>query len=138
MLKNWYPRAIEITTTKTSKELLIGFNMPPMEKYNERGDPIDHINVYKTRLQGFISVVKYRNFQTTIVSDMKRWCNKLKPRSIRSWPQLKLEFINGFIGNRTTAANVAQLHDVRQKEGEYVKSYSECSVRSSTTWQKAT
>ncbi|KAL2518185.1 Retrotrans gag domain-containing protein [Abeliophyllum distichum] len=86
-------------------ELSINFKMPPMEKYNRRRDPTDHINVYKTKLQDNSPVVKCRNFYTTLTSDAKRCYNKLKLGSIKSWPQLKQEFINTFIGNRTMIAD---------------------------------
>ncbi|KAL2541907.1 Uncharacterized protein Adt_02885 [Abeliophyllum distichum] len=41
----------------------------------------------------------------------------------QSWPQLKREFVNAFIGNWTMVADIVQLHDIWQKEGETVKSY---------------
>ncbi|KAL2453586.1 Retrotrans gag domain-containing protein [Abeliophyllum distichum] len=109
-----YMKAMEVPTN---------FRMPLMDKYNERGDPTDHINIYKTKLQGHFPVVKCRNFHTMLTSDTNRWYNKLKPESIRSWPQLKREFVNAFIGNRTMVADIVQLHDIRQKEGETIKSY---------------
>ncbi|KAL2474329.1 Retrotrans gag domain-containing protein [Abeliophyllum distichum] len=95
-----------------AKELSVRFKMPSMEKYNEGGDPKDHINVYKIRLQGNILAVKYWNFYTILVSSAKRWYNKLKLRSIKSWPQLKLEFINAFIGNWKMIVDIAQLYDI--------------------------
>ncbi|KAL2466041.1 Retrotrans gag domain-containing protein [Abeliophyllum distichum] len=98
-------------------ELSIGFKMPPIDKYNGRGDPTDHINVYKMKLQGYNHVIKCRNFDTTFVSDAKYWYNKLKLRSIRSWTQLKQQFINAFISNCTTVSDMAEL-------GESVKIYS--------------
>ncbi|KAL2497946.1 Uncharacterized protein Adt_23496 [Abeliophyllum distichum] len=57
--------------------------------------------------------VKCQNFHTTLISDAKRWYNKLKLGSIWSWPQLKREFVNAFIGNRTMIADIAQLNDIR-------------------------
>ncbi|KAL2517892.1 Uncharacterized protein Adt_14139 [Abeliophyllum distichum] len=97
---------------KNYRKLPIGFKMPHIEKYNGQGDPTNHINMYKTRFQGYISVVKCINFHITSVSDLKRWYNKLKFGSIRSLPHLKQEFINAFIGNRTTEVDVAQLCDI--------------------------
>ncbi|KAL2526757.1 Ribonuclease H [Abeliophyllum distichum] len=94
-----------------------------MDKYNGRGDPSDHINIYKMKLQGQSPVVKCRNFYTTFISDAKRLYNKLKPGSIWSWPQLKRKLFNAFIGNRTMIADITQLNDIRQKEEETVKSY---------------
>ncbi|KAL2466289.1 activating signal cointegrator 1 complex subunit 2-like protein [Abeliophyllum distichum] len=67
-----------------SMELPINFRMPPMEKYNRRGDPTNYINVYKMKLEGSSPVVKYRNFHTTLTSDVNRWYNKLKLESIRN------------------------------------------------------
>ncbi|KAL2470719.1 Retrotrans gag domain-containing protein [Abeliophyllum distichum] len=104
-------------------ELSVKFRMPHMEKYNGREDPTDHIIMYKTKLQGNSSAVKCRNFHTTLTSDAKRWYNKLKLESIKSWPQLKWEFINAFISNQTMVADIAQLYDIWQKEGESMKSY---------------
>ncbi|KAL2465902.1 Retrotrans gag domain-containing protein [Abeliophyllum distichum] len=87
-----------------------------MDKYNGRGDPSDHINIYKMKLQGQSPVVKCQNFYTTLVSDVKMWYNKLKPGSIQSWTQLKREFVNAFIGNLTMIADIVQLNDIRQNE----------------------
>ncbi|KAL2541449.1 Retrotrans gag domain-containing protein [Abeliophyllum distichum] len=63
-------------------ELPTNFRMPIMDKYNGKGDPSDHINIYKTKLQGQSPAVKCWNFHTTLISDAKRWYNKLKPGSI--------------------------------------------------------
>ncbi|KAL2474257.1 Uncharacterized protein Adt_34993 [Abeliophyllum distichum] len=97
-----------------------------MEKYDRRGDLTDHINMYKTRFQGYIPVVKCRNFHTTLVSNPKRWYNKLEQESIRSWPQMKQKFINTFIGNWTMIANVIQIHEIdRRKENREPKTYTQ-------------
>ncbi|KAL2542593.1 activating signal cointegrator 1 complex subunit 2-like protein [Abeliophyllum distichum] len=69
-------------------ELSINFRMLPIEKYNRRGDPTDHINVHKM-LQDNSPTVKCKNLHTTLTSDVKRWYNKLKLGSIKSWSQLK-------------------------------------------------
>ncbi|KAL2527229.1 Uncharacterized protein Adt_12283 [Abeliophyllum distichum] len=90
-----------------AKELSTRFKMPSIEEYNGKGDPTDHINVYKTKFLGNILAVKSQNFHTTLVSDAKRWYNKLKPVSIKSWLQLKQEFINVFIGNQTMIVDIA-------------------------------
>ncbi|KAL2518135.1 Integrase catalytic domain-containing protein [Abeliophyllum distichum] len=84
---------------------------------------MDHINIYKTKLQSNSPAVKCRNFYTILTSDVKRWYNKLKLGSIRNWPQLKWEFIKAFIGNQTMITDISQLYDIWQKEGESVKSY---------------
>ncbi|KAL2486592.1 Uncharacterized protein Adt_31348 [Abeliophyllum distichum] len=114
---------LPFTNELKAMEVPMNFRMPIMDKYNGRGDPSDHINLYKTKLQGQCPAVKCQNLHTTLISDAKWWYNKLKPRSIRSWSQLKREFINAFIGNRTMIADIAQLNDIRQKEGKTIKRY---------------
>ncbi|KAL2505636.1 Ribonuclease H [Abeliophyllum distichum] len=114
---------LPFTNDLKAMEVLVNFRMPIMDKYNGRGDPSDHINIYKTKLQGQSLVVKCQNFHTTLISDVKRWYNKLKPGNIRRWPQLKKKFINAFIGNQMMIVDIAQLNNIRQKVGETVKSY---------------
>ncbi|KAL2466331.1 hypothetical protein Adt_42182 [Abeliophyllum distichum] len=53
-----------------ARKLFTGFKMPPMQKYNGRGDPTDHINVYKTRLQGYIPTVKFLHHQFSLSSSV--------------------------------------------------------------------
>ncbi|KAL2479543.1 hypothetical protein Adt_32509 [Abeliophyllum distichum] len=52
-------------------EIPANFRMPLMEKYNGRGNPSDHINIYKTKLQGQSPAVKCWNFHTILTSDAK-------------------------------------------------------------------
>ncbi|KAL2479829.1 hypothetical protein Adt_32795 [Abeliophyllum distichum] len=63
---------LTFTNDLKAKEILVNFWMPLIDKYNEIGDPSDHINIYKTKLQGQSFVVKCQNFHTTLVSDAKR------------------------------------------------------------------
>ncbi|KAL2532925.1 Retrotrans gag domain-containing protein [Abeliophyllum distichum] len=114
---------LSFTNELKAMEVPVNFRMPIMDKYKETGDPSDHINVYKMKLQGQSPAVKCQNFHTTLISDAKRWYNKLKPGNIQSWPQLKRKFINAFIGNQTMIADITQLNDIQQKEEETVKSY---------------
>ncbi|KAL2466255.1 Retrotrans gag domain-containing protein [Abeliophyllum distichum] len=72
------------TNDLKAMEIPVNFQMPIMDKYNERDDSSDHINIYKTKLQGQSSAVKCQNFHTMLISDAKRWYNKLNPGSIRS------------------------------------------------------
>ncbi|KAL2480305.1 Retrotrans gag domain-containing protein [Abeliophyllum distichum] len=75
---------LPFTNDRKAMEIPVSFRMPIMDKYNGRDDPSEHINIYKTKLQGQSSAVKCRNFRTTLISDAKRWYNKLKPENIRS------------------------------------------------------
>ncbi|KAL2525694.1 Retrotrans gag domain-containing protein [Abeliophyllum distichum] len=107
---------LSFTDDLKDMEIPTNFRMPLMDKYNRKGDLSYHINIYKTKLQGQSPAVKCQNFYTTLASNAKMWYNKLKPGSIRSWPQLKREFVSAFIGNRTMIADITQLNDIRQRE----------------------
>ncbi|KAL2480267.1 Uncharacterized protein Adt_33233 [Abeliophyllum distichum] len=114
---------LPFTNDLNATEISVNFRMLIMDKYNGRDDPSDHINIYKTKLQGQSLAVKCQNFLTTLISDAKRWYNKLKPVNIRSWLQLKREFVNAFIGNQTMIVDITQLSNFQQKEEKTVKSY---------------
>ncbi|KAL2475480.1 Retrotrans gag domain-containing protein [Abeliophyllum distichum] len=102
---------LSFTNYLKAMEIPANFQMPLMDKYNGRGDPSDHINIYRTKLQGQSPTVKCQNFHSTLASDMKRSYNNLKPVSIWSWPQLKRKFVNAFIGNQTMIADIAQFNN---------------------------
>ncbi|KAL2505890.1 hypothetical protein Adt_21511 [Abeliophyllum distichum] len=63
---------LRFTNYLKAMEILVNFRMPLMDKHNRRGDPSNHINIYKTKLQGHSPTVKCQNFHTTLVSDAKR------------------------------------------------------------------
>ncbi|KAL2484846.1 Uncharacterized protein Adt_29602 [Abeliophyllum distichum] len=63
---------LPFTNYLKAMEIPANFRMPLMEKYNGRRDPSDHINTYKTKLQGQSPIVKCRNFHTTFAFDTKR------------------------------------------------------------------
>ncbi|KAL2498278.1 Uncharacterized protein Adt_23828 [Abeliophyllum distichum] len=63
---------LSFTNKLKAMELLVNFRMPIMDRYNGRGDPSDHISIYKTKLQGQSPAVNCQNFHTTLISDAKR------------------------------------------------------------------
>ncbi|KAL2533016.1 Retrotrans gag domain-containing protein [Abeliophyllum distichum] len=67
------------------------FSVPKITPYTGKGDPLDHVNAYKTEmsLQGATPVLKCKACNLTLLGGAKRWYNKLVPGSISSWPELK-------------------------------------------------
>ncbi|KAL2526425.1 Uncharacterized protein Adt_11479 [Abeliophyllum distichum] len=63
---------LPFTNDLKAMEIPANFRMPLMDKYNRRGDPLDHINIYKTKLQGQSPAVKCRNFHTTLLNDIRQ------------------------------------------------------------------
>ncbi|KAL2460250.1 Retrotrans gag domain-containing protein [Abeliophyllum distichum] len=101
------------------------FRVPKITPYTGKGDPLDHVNTYKTEmaLRGANPALKCRAFHLTLAGGAKRWYNKLAAGSIHNWPDLKRTFINYFSSGRPASAPVQRLHDIRQAESEPLQSY---------------
>ncbi|KAL2492419.1 Ribonuclease H [Abeliophyllum distichum] len=101
------------------------FRVPKIIPYTSKGDPLDHVNTYKTEmsLRGATPALKCRAFHLTLSGGAKRWYNKLAAGSIHNWPELKRTFINYFSSGKPTSAPVQRLHDIRQAESEPLQSY---------------
>ncbi|KAL2541048.1 Retrotrans gag domain-containing protein [Abeliophyllum distichum] len=101
------------------------FRVPKITHYTGKGDPLDHVNTYKTEmsLRGATPVLKCRAFHLTLSGGAKRWYNKLVAGSISSWPELKKTFINYFSSGKPASVPVQRLHDIRQAESEPLQSY---------------
>ncbi|KAL2472201.1 Retrotrans gag domain-containing protein [Abeliophyllum distichum] len=92
------------------------FRVPKITPYTGKGDPLDHVNTYKTEmsLRGATPALKCRAFHLTLLGGAKRWYNKLAAGSISNWPELKRTFINYFSSGKPASAPVQRLHDIRQ------------------------
>ncbi|KAL2481028.1 Uncharacterized protein Adt_33994 [Abeliophyllum distichum] len=82
------------------------FRVPKITPYTGKGDPLDHVNTYKTEmsLRGATPALKCRAFHLTLSGGAKRWYNKLVAGSISSWPELKKTFINYFSSGKPDSA----------------------------------
>ncbi|KAL2466558.1 Uncharacterized protein Adt_42409 [Abeliophyllum distichum] len=101
------------------------FRIPKITHYTGKGDPLDHVNTYKTEMsfRGATPVLKCRAFHLTLSGGAKSWYNKLVAGSISSWPEMKKSFINYFSSRKPASAPVHHLHDIRQAESEPLQSY---------------
>ncbi|KAL2466615.1 Retrotrans gag domain-containing protein [Abeliophyllum distichum] len=104
------------------------FRVPKITPYTGKGDPLDHVNTYKTKisLRGATPALKCRAFHLTLSRGAKRWYNKLAAGSISNWPELKRTFINYFSSGKPASVPVQRLHDIRQAESEPLQSYLSC------------
>ncbi|KAL2457595.1 Uncharacterized protein Adt_46312 [Abeliophyllum distichum] len=104
------------------------FLVPKITPYTGKGDPLDHVNTYKTEmsLRGATPALKCRAFHLILSRGAKRWYNKLVAGSISNWPELKNTFINYFSSGKPASVPVQHLHDIKQAESEPLQSYLSC------------
>ena len=99
--------------------------MPSLENFDGTKDPLDHLESFKTMmcLQGVPNEIMCRTFPPTLKEPAKIWFKKLTPESVGSFAQLSRSFFNHFIGGQRYGRPTTYLLNVKQKEGETLRSY---------------
>ncbi|VFQ76192.1 unnamed protein product [Cuscuta campestris] len=102
-----------------------GLKMPFVKRYDGELDPQEHINSY---VQVMIAVdasdaLMCRCFLQTVDSKVADWVNHIPARSIRTWDELGLRFLEHFAGNCRPKKHFTHLASVRQKHGESLKNF---------------
>jgi hypothetical protein len=113
------------TKTVISFPLPSKFRMPSLEIFDGSKDPLDHLESFKTVmcLQGVPDEIMCRAFPTTLKGPARVWFKKLMPGSVGSFAQLSRLFFNHFIGGQRYGRHTTHLLNVKQKEGETLRSY---------------
>uniref|UniRef100_A0A2N9FLD8 Uncharacterized protein n=1 Tax=Fagus sylvatica TaxID=28930 RepID=A0A2N9FLD8_FAGSY len=101
------------------------FRMPSLETFDGSKDPLDHLESFKTVmcLQGVPDEIMCRAFPTTLKGPARVWFKKITPGSVGSFAQLSRLFFNHFIGGQRYGRPTKHLLNVKQKEGETLRSY---------------
>ena len=101
------------------------FRMPSLEIFDGTKDPFDHLESFKTMmcLQGVLNEIMCRAFPTTLKGSTRIWFKKLTPGFMGSFAQLNRSFFNHFIGGQRYGQPTTHLLNVKQKEGETLRSY---------------
>ena len=101
------------------------FRMPSLETFDGTKDPLDHLESFKTVmcLQGVLDEIMCCAFPTTLKGSARIWFKKLTPGLVGSFAQLSRSFFNHFIGGQQYGQPTTHLLNVRQKEGETLRSY---------------
>ena len=91
-----------------------GFRMPPMDKYDGIGDPINHVLTFDALLllHNISDAIKCKAFPQTLKGPGQTWYRQLAPNLIDSFDQLSKLFVNQFIGGKTHAKSSASLMSV--------------------------
>jgi hypothetical protein len=113
------------TKTVISFPLPSKFRMPSLETFDGSKDPLDHLESFKTMmcLQEVPDKIMCRAFPTTLKGPVRVWFKKLTPSSVGSFAQLSSLFFNHFIGGQRYGRPTTHLLNVKQKEGETLRSY---------------
>ncbi|VFQ91223.1 unnamed protein product [Cuscuta campestris] len=95
------PAKWHLLTANPDSESAAGFKMPFVKRYDRESDPQEHINSY---VQVMIDVdasnaLMCRCFLQTVDSKVADWVNHIPPRSILTWDELGLRFLEHFAGN---------------------------------------
>ncbi len=101
------------------------FKVPQMENFDRLIDPLDYLDSFRTvmRLQGVSDEIMCHAFPTNLRGSLRVWFNQLETESIDTFAQLSRAFIDNFIGGRRSAHPTNYLLNIRQKEGESLRSY---------------
>jgi hypothetical protein len=102
------------------------YQLPEFTKFNgsEGSSSIEHVSRYFAQL-GMISVsdpLQVRFFSQSLTGPAFGWYTSLGPDSIRTWKQLEEQFHIQY-HSKATEAGIAELAQVKQKQGETVAEY---------------
>uniref|UniRef100_A0A2N9FCJ8 Uncharacterized protein n=1 Tax=Fagus sylvatica TaxID=28930 RepID=A0A2N9FCJ8_FAGSY len=75
------------------------------------------------RLHGVSDEIMCRTFPTNLRGSARTWFNQLETGSIDTFAQLSRAFIDNFIGGRRSVRPANYLLNIRQREGESLRSY---------------
>ena len=101
------------------------FKVPQLETFDGFKDSLDYLDSFRTvmRLQGVSNEIMCRTFPTNLRGSARTWFNQLETGSIDTFAQLSRAFIDNFIGGRRSARPANYLLNIRQREGESLRSY---------------
>uniref|UniRef100_A0A2N9F122 Integrase catalytic domain-containing protein n=1 Tax=Fagus sylvatica TaxID=28930 RepID=A0A2N9F122_FAGSY len=97
------------------------FKVPQLETFDGFKDPLDYLDSFRTimRLHGVSDEIICRTFPTNLRGSARTWFNQLETGSIDTFAQLS----RAFIGGRRSVRPANYLLNIRQREGESLRSY---------------
>ena len=105
--------------------LLEGFKLPNIKAYEGKADPHDHLDHFNDLMELHMvsDLAKCKVFIVTLSNGAKKWFRSLTPGSVTSWQQLSTSFMRQFQATKQFAVSLAHLGNVKQQEGESLKSF---------------
>ncbi|XP_068475293.1 uncharacterized protein [Phaseolus vulgaris] len=101
------------------------FMVPKITPFSGTGDPELHLMAFRVQMliSGGSDAVRCKMFAGTFTGIALRWFNNIPDHSIPSFHVLSKKFIEKFAVNKVEFPTIADLVDIRQGEGESLKSY---------------
>ncbi|XP_043694184.1 uncharacterized protein LOC122644878 [Telopea speciosissima] len=102
-----------------------GFKMPPIEQYNGKADPVDHLETFKSLmyLQGASDTIMCKAFPSTLKGSARQWFSHLKPLSLSKFIDLGRAFLTNFMSSRIHKTTAANLLAIRQQAREIIREF---------------
>uniref|UniRef100_A0A2N9GKA7 Integrase catalytic domain-containing protein n=1 Tax=Fagus sylvatica TaxID=28930 RepID=A0A2N9GKA7_FAGSY len=101
------------------------FKVPQLVTFDGFKDPLDYLDSFRTimLLHGVSDEIMCRTFPTNLRGSARTWFNQLETGSIDTFAQLSRAFIDNFIGGQRSIRPANYLLNIRQREGESLRSY---------------
>ncbi|RDY02806.1 hypothetical protein CR513_13699, partial [Mucuna pruriens] len=99
-----------------------------VEPFDGSQDPYVHLQTFQTQMyiSGGNDRLSCKLFPGTLRGVAMQWMTMLPPRSIQTFKDLVGSFVSQFAANKVKKLDVADLFDIKQTEGESLKSYLAC------------
>ena len=104
-----------------------GVKITGLESYDGISDPNDHLSYYENLMvcHRYNDITCCRLFVSTFKAYARTWFSCLPPRSLHSWGEFKATFLAKFRINIPQAVHTMSLENVKQTQGESLRSYIE-------------
>jgi len=101
------------------------WKMPTFHKYHDKTNPNNHLRVFTHQMmfQAVSDPIWCRVFSTSLTGEALEWFSELSPNSMDSFTTLKAKFNTQFVSLRPTILTVDNLVNIRQENGESLRSY---------------
>ena len=107
------------------KPLPAKFKMPTIDSFDGTTDPVDHLETYRTLmvLHAFPDEIMCRAVPVTLKGSARLWFSQLPADSVSTFQHLSDSFLSHFIGAQRQRRPATQLLNIRQTEGESLRSF---------------
>ena len=102
------------------------FHMPPkLPIYDGKTDAVAHVTRFRhlMALYGYEDAILCKTFVLSLAPEVTIWYQQLPPKSISSFDQLALEFVQRFVINKTQPRTLNQLLSLRKLKEEKLRDY---------------
>lgn len=101
------------------------FEPPPLEPYDGRNDPQEHLTAFNTQMAiiGPNETLKCKLFSGTMKGAALRWFMSLPRQSVISYADFAKKFLRNFSDRKHKKASTATLFNARQRPNETLREY---------------